>query len=81
MESKYKPHEIEQKWAARWTKKKTHQPNLETAKRPFYNLMMFPYPTAEGLHVGNVFSFVGSDIQGRFRKAQGYDGFARYGSY
>ena len=40
-----------------------HQPHrLAGAKRPFYNLMMFPYPSAEGLHVGNVFAFIGADI-------------------
>ena len=36
--------------------------------------MMFPYPSAEGLHVGNVFAFTGADIYGRFRRLRGrYD--------
>jgi leucyl-tRNA synthetase len=30
--------------------------------RPFYKLMMFPYPWAEGLHVGNLYAFTGADI-------------------
>ena len=41
--------------------------------------MMFPYPSAEGLHVGNVFAFIGSDIQGRFYRMNGYDVFAPIG--
>ena len=41
--------------------------------------MMFPYPSAEGLHVGNVFAFVGSDIHGRFRRLQGWDVFEPIG--
>src|SRR3972149_6921885 len=33
------------------------RPDLRNAKRPFYNLMMFPYPSAEGLHVGDKYAF------------------------
>src|SRR5258706_9493140 len=39
--------------------------------KSFYNLMMFPYPSAEGLHVGNVYAFTGSDIYGRFQRMLG----------
>ena len=70
---------IERKWIQRWREKKVHRPDLYASDRPFYNLMMFPYPSAEGLHVGNVFAFVGSDIQGRYRKALGYDVFEPMG--
>src|SRR4029077_2636094 len=48
-----------------------HNPDLDTPQRPFYNLMMFPYPSAEGLHMGNVFAFSGADTYGRFRRMQG----------
>jgi leucyl-tRNA synthetase len=41
--------------------------------------MMFPYPSAEGLHVGNVFAFIGSDIYGRTKRLQGYDVFEPIG--
>jgi leucyl-tRNA synthetase len=33
--------------------------------------MMFPYPSAEGLHVGNVYAFTGADIYGRYRRLLG----------
>ncbi|MEK7546732.1 MAG: alpha/beta fold hydrolase [Patescibacteria group bacterium] len=46
---------------------------------PFYNLMMFPYPSAEGLHVGNAYAFVGSDIYGRFRRMNCNDVFEPIG--
>jgi len=48
-------------------------------RRPFYNLMMFPYPSAEGLHVGNMYAFVGSDVCGRLKRMQGYDVFEPIG--
>jgi leucyl-tRNA synthetase len=41
--------------------------------------MMFPYPSAEGLHVGNLFAFTGADIQGRFLRQQGHTVFEPLG--
>jgi leucyl-tRNA synthetase len=40
---------------------------------------MFPYPSAEGLHVGNMFAFTGSDVYGRFKRLQGHDVFEPIG--
>ena len=57
----------------------SNQPDLDRAERPFYNLMMFPYPSAEGLHVGNMFAFTGADVYGRFKRLQGYDVFEPIG--
>lgn len=76
---KYIPSEIEKKWQVKWRKDKTFSPNLDTAKKPFYSLMMFPYPSAEGLHVGNMYAFTGSDIFSRFKRLQGYDVFEPMG--
>jgi len=76
---KYEHRAIEDKWSRRWEESKLHQLDLHRASKPFYNLMMFPYPSAEGLHVGNVFAFVGSDIQGRFYRMRGWDVFEPIG--
>lgn len=70
---------IEKKWQKEWLKKGTYEPKLKSAKRPFYNLMMFPYPSAEGLHVGNMYAFTGSDIYGRYQRMRGYDVFEPIG--
>ena len=75
----YNPQKIEAKWRKYWEKNKTFQVDLKRAKNPFYNLMMFPYPSAEGLHVGNVYAFTGSDIYGRFQKMKGFDVFEPIG--
>lgn len=75
----YNPQKIEQKWQKIWEKKKIFQVDLKGAKKPYYNLMMFPYPSAEGLHVGNAYAFTGSDIHGRFRRLQGFDVFEPMG--
>lgn len=79
MTDTYDPQAVEAKWQARWTERGTNQPDLDAAPRPFYNLMMFPYPSAEGLHVGNLFAFTGSDVHGRFRRLQGHQVFEPIG--
>ena len=70
---------IEPKWQARWNEQKTNEPDLQNAENPFYTLMMFPYPSAEGLHVGNVYAFTGADIQGRYARFRGNDVFEPFG--
>jgi leucyl-tRNA synthetase len=68
----YDPQAVEARWQARWDADHTNEPDLDRPRRPFYNLMMFPYPSAEGLHVGNMFAFTGADIHGRFQRLQGH---------
>jgi leucyl-tRNA synthetase len=75
----YRPDVVEAKWQARWRERHTNEPDLDGATRPFYNLMMFPYPSAEGLHVGNLFAFTGADVYGRFKRLQGHDVFEPIG--
>jgi leucyl-tRNA synthetase len=70
---------IEARWRARWEASGLYHTDLRAGERPYYNLMMFPYPSAEGLHVGNMYSYIGSDIQGRWRAAQGFDVFEPMG--
>ena len=83
----YHPTEIEKKWQDVWRDRKLFSPDFNLAKKsfakaqdkPFYNLMMFPYPSAEGLHVGNMYAFTGSDIYGRYMRMKGYDVFEPIG--
>ena len=79
MSERYDPSQVESKWQERWEKQGAHQVDLDGAERPFFNLMMYPYPSGEGLHVGNVYAFTGADIHGRFRKLQGLDVFEPIG--
>lgn len=73
------PQAIEPYWQSIWQSKRIYQPDLDTANNPFYNLMMFPYPSAEGLHVGNMYAQTGADIYGRFKRMQGFDVFEPIG--
>ena len=75
----YNPKFVESKWQERWLVSGTNHTDLAGAGKPFYALMMFPYPSAEGLHVGNLFAFTGNDIFARFQRLRGYDVFEPLG--
>ncbi|CAN5350621.1 leucine--tRNA ligase [soil metagenome] len=75
----YDPTAVEKKWQRTWDENKTNEIDLKAAKNPYYVLMMFPYPSAEGLHVGNVYAFTGADIYARHRRLRGYDVFEPIG--
>lgn len=77
--SRFTPSEFEAKWQSRWESDKVYSPDIDQAKNPYYTLMMFPYPSAEGMHVGNMYAHTGADIHGRFRRMQGYDVFEPIG--
>lgn len=70
---------VEAKWQDNWKRSKINEIDLDTSQKPFYNLMMFPYPSAEGLHIGSVYTFTGIDTYGRFKRMQGYDVFEPFG--
>src|SRR3954453_13708242 len=78
-EGSYQSDVVEAKWQARWAERHVNEPDLDRASRPFYNLMMFPYPSAEGLHVGKMFAFTGADPYGRYKGLKGYDVFEPIG--
>ena len=79
MNTTYDPKAIERKWQERWHLSGIYEVDLGHAKSPYYNLMMFPYPSAEGLHVGNVYAFTGADIHGRYKAMRGMDVFEPMG--
>jgi len=70
---------VEKRWQAYWDENGVNEPDLDGAERPFFNLMMYPYPSAEGLHVGNLYAFTGADIYARFERLRGNDVFEPIG--
>jgi leucyl-tRNA synthetase len=70
----YAPSKVEAKWQAKWEELGTNSFTLERLQDDddrYYQLMMFPYPSAEGLHVGNIYAFTGADVHGRFHRLTG----------
>jgi len=69
----YDVHEVEARWRKRWRAAGVGQVDLAAVERAdvFYNLVEFPYPSAEGLHVGHVFKYSGADAFGRYQRMRG----------
>ncbi len=67
----YDPAGNEAKWQKIWQETGINKTPIDP-KRPFYNLVMFPYPSGD-LHVGHWYNFAPADTLGRFAKMQGYD--------
>ncbi|MFZ2226002.1 MAG: leucine--tRNA ligase [Candidatus Moraniibacteriota bacterium] len=76
---KYNHKEIEAKWAREWIDRGTFVPNLLESKKPYYALFMFPYPSAEGLHIGNFYAFTCVDVMAKYKKLKGFDVFEPIG--
>jgi leucyl-tRNA synthetase len=69
----YDPIEVQARWQARWERDRPYGLDLERVGREekLYNLVEFPYPSAEGLHVGHTYSYAGADTYGRYQRMRG----------
>lgn len=69
----YDVQQIEAHWRKRWEIDKIGIVDLATsdAAAVFVNQVEFPYPSAEGLHVGHVFRYAGVDTYGRYQRMSG----------
>jgi len=69
----YKFNEIEKKWQEKWEAGKTFAAVDCDAKPRYYVLDMFPYPSAQGLHVGHPEGYTASDIVARYKRMKGFN--------
>lgn len=65
---------IEQKWQKYWEENQTFKTDVWDFSKPkYYVLDMFPYPSAQGLHVGHPEGYTATDIIARMKRMQGYN--------
>ncbi len=76
---KYNPQKVEAKWQEVWEKTKIYQTDLASDKPKFYNLIMFPYPSGDYLHMGHAYSDMGADVYGRYKALNGFNIFMPIG--
>ncbi|AVM42651.1 leucine--tRNA ligase [Fastidiosipila sanguinis] len=65
--------EIEKKWQDIWDETKVFAAEDFSDKEKFYCLIEFPYPSANGLHVGHPRSYTALDLVARKRRLEGYN--------
>ncbi|MBI5734114.1 MAG: class I tRNA ligase family protein, partial [Candidatus Kerfeldbacteria bacterium] len=68
---RYNHKDIEAKWQAWWNKNKTFFVGDEARGAKAYILDMFPYPSAQGLHVGHPEGYTATDIYARYLRLKG----------
>ena len=65
--------EIEKKWQNIWEKEETFKAKTDYSLPKYYVLVEFPYPSANGLHVGHPRSYTALDVVARKRRLQGFN--------
>ncbi|MDR7870060.1 MAG: leucine--tRNA ligase [Tissierellaceae bacterium] len=69
----YRPNEIEKKWQNIWDEKEIYKADIDKSKPKFFAMVEFPYPSANGLHVGHPRPYTAMDIVARKRRYEGYN--------
>jgi leucyl-tRNA synthetase len=73
MDRPYDHRDIEKKWQDRWLESGVFVASDDRAKKKYYALIEFPYPSGVGLHVGHPRPYIGLDLIARKRRREGYN--------
>jgi leucyl-tRNA synthetase len=68
----YDPKEIEEKWQATWEEKGLFRVSEDPARKKYYLLEMFPYPSGN-IHMGHVRNYSIGDVIARYKRMKGYN--------
>ena len=72
MDERYDPQKVELKWQKYWADNGLHKTGLDPARKKFYCLEMFPYPSGE-IHMGHVRNYAIGDVIARYKRMRGCD--------
>ena len=69
---RYNHREAEPRWQRYWSENRCFEAKEDAARRKYYVLEMFPYPSGR-IHMGHVRNYALGDVIARFRRACGYN--------
>ncbi len=72
MQKKYDHKKIEERWQKIWEENKAFKVTEDKAKKKYYVLEMFPYPSGK-IHMGHVRNYSIGDVAARFLSMRGYN--------
>jgi len=72
---KYNFKKIESKWQKKWETEKIFKVREKNGKgkKKYYVLEMYPYPSADFLHMGHVRNYTIGDVYSRFKRMNGFN--------
>ncbi|MEQ1848991.1 MAG: leucine--tRNA ligase [Candidatus Peribacteraceae bacterium] len=79
MSDRTSPSAREGYWQSEWEKAGVYSIDFSKATKPYYSLVMFPYPSGDRLHIGHWYQYGPCDSFARFMRMQGNDVFAPMG--
>ena len=73
--------QIENKWQKKWEQckifevkeGKSAKKGMTSSRPKYYVLEMFPYPSADGLHMGHALNYTIGDVYARFKRMNGFN--------
>ncbi|HKZ46083.1 MAG TPA: leucine--tRNA ligase [Thermodesulfobacteriota bacterium] len=71
-QEKYNHKKIEERWQKIWEENKVFKVTEDKAKKKYYVLEMFPYPSGK-IHMGHVRNYSIGDVAARFLSMRGYN--------